>query len=238
MPRPILSVKNLCVNYPSFKLQDVSFDLHEGEIIGLIGENGAGKSTTIKAIMGMIDKSDGEVCYHDKIIKEKDIPEFRQDIGYVGDAELYYAKVKVKQILRFLADLYDDWDDRKMQNYLEAFKLDKEKKIIELSMGMRVKLEIIIALSHHAEIYILDEPTSGLDPIARKEVLNILDDLRRQGKSILFSSHITSDLDKIADRVIYMINGHIELDEKTEVLKERYENVEEVLFALSGEAWK
>lgn len=225
---PILSVQNLQVKYPSFFLKDVSFDLHKGEIVGLVGENGAGKSTTIKAVMGMINKAHGEIKYNGQTVREKDFPKLRQHIGYVGDAELYYAKIKVKRLLRFLADIYDDWDKEKMEHYLNAFGLDKEKKIIELSMGMRVKLELVMALSHHAEIYILDEPTSGLDPVARKEVLEILDKLRSEGRAILFSTHITSDLDKIADRVIYIAGGQIQLNEEMAVIRENYDSVEDI----------
>lgn len=219
----VLSVENLKVEYPSFVLGELNFDLHRSEITGLIGENGAGKTTTIKAIMGMIVPSAGEVFYDGKKVTERNLPDFRQIIGYVGDAELYYARIKVKQILQFLSELYVNWDCELMERYVKAFKLDVEKKIIELSAGMRIKLELVMALSHHAEIYILDEPTSGLDPIARSEILKILRRLKNEEqKTILFSSHITSDIDKIGDRVIYMVEGKLVLDKRIEEIREDF----------------
>lgn len=219
----VLSVENLKVEYPSFVLGELNFDLHRGEIIGLIGENGAGKTTTIKAIMGILMPSAGAVYYNGKKVEEKDIPDFRQIIGYVGDAELYYARIKVRQILKFLSELYVDWDHQLMERYIKEFKLDVEKKIIELSAGMRIKLELVMALSHHAEVYLLDEPTSGLDPIVRSEILKILRKLKKEEqKTILFSSHITSDIDKIGDRVLYMVEGKLVLDKGIEEIREDF----------------
>ncbi|SCJ90861.1 Uncharacterized ABC transporter ATP-binding protein YbhF [uncultured Eubacterium sp.] len=216
----VLSVENLKVEYPSFVLGELNFDLQKGEIIGLIGENGAGKTTTIKAIMGIVMPSAGAVFYNGMQVKERDIPDFRQAIGYVGDAELYYARIKVKQILQFLSELYADWDGALMERYIKIFKLDVEKKMIELSAGMRIKLELVMALSHHAEVYLLDEPTSGLDPIARSEILKILRKLKHEEqKTILFSSHITSDIDKIGDRVMYMVDGKLVLDKRIEEIR-------------------
>lgn len=219
----ILSVEKLKVEYPSFVLGELDFDLHRGEITGLVGQNGAGKTTTIKAIMGIVAPSAGGVFYDGKKVTEKDIPDFRQMIGYVGDAELYYAKIKVKQVLKFLSELYDDWDQQLMERYIKDFKLDVEKKIIELSAGTRIKLELVMALSHHAEVYLLDEPTSGLDPIVRSEILKILRKLKKEeNKAIFFSSHITSDIDKIADRVMYMVDGKLVLDKQINELREDF----------------
>lgn len=226
----LLSIKNLKVQYPFFCLDEISFDINCGEIVGLIGENGAGKSTTIKAIMGMVNRQGGTIQYCGKQIKEKDLPEFRQHTGYVGDAELYYAKIKVKQLLQFLSELYAHWNHEKMNRYLELFHLDKEKKMIELSIGMRVKLEILMALCHDAQIYLLDEPTSGIDPVARNEILQILKEIKQEGKGILFSTHITTDLEKIADRLIYLVDGRIVVDETMEKIKEKYGSAEEVLY--------
>lgn len=230
----VLMIKKLTVKYPGFVLNDISFNLCEGEIIGLVGENGAGKSTTIKAIMGMIDYKCGEIYYKGRLILKKDIPNFRQKIGYVGDVELYYPKIKVKHLLKFLSEIYNNWDLQRMNYYLDILKIDVEKTIIQLSMGMRVKLEIVVALSHNAELYILDEPTSGLDPVIRREILKILLELKKEGKAILLSSHITSDLEKIADRIIYIAEGRLILDEKKEKISEEYSSVEEILFLGKG----
>jgi len=232
--REVLTVKNMTVEYPRFVLKDISFKLCEGEIVGLIGENGAGKSTTMKAIMGMTDCKCGEIYYKGELISKKDMAEFWQKIGYVGDAELYYPKVKVKHILKFLSEIYNDWDLQRMNYYLDILKIDVEKTILQLSMGMRVKLEIAAALSHNAELYILDEPMSGLDPVVRRDILKILLELKKEGKAILLSSHITSDLEKIADRIIYIADGRLILDEKKEALNEEYSSVEEVLFLGKG----
>lgn len=219
----LLRIRSLSKHYDGFDLRNVDLTVPAGSVVGFIGSNGAGKTTTIKAIMGIVAPSAGGVFYNGKKVTEKDIPDFRQIIGYVGDAELYYAKIKVKQVLKFLSELYDDWDQQLMERYIKDFKLDVEKKIIELSAGTRIKLELVIALSHHAEVYLLDEPTSGLDPIVRSEILKILRKLKKEeNKTIFFSSHITSDIDKIADRVMYMVNGKLVLDKQINELREDF----------------
>ena len=228
--KEILKVEELRVTYTSFELDKIDLKLNEGEIVGLVGENGAGKSTTIKAIMGMIKRNSGEIYYLGRVVEPKMHHKFRQKIGYVGDSELYYAKIKIKHILKFLSQIYDDWNKEKEKFYLNKFELDIEKKIIELSMGMRVKFEILIALSHDAQIYLLDEPTSGLDPVIRNEVLNILKALKNDGKAILFSSHITTDLEKIADRIIFMDKGKILVNKNIDSIKNIEGTLEDILF--------
>lgn len=236
---PRLRVENLRVEYPSFCLKDVSFALQPGEIVGMAGENGAGKSTVIKAILGIAACSGGRIFFDGSQIFERDFAKLRQQTGYVGDAELYYAKLKADRLLSFLGDIYEDWDRALMEKYLKEFRIDTEKKMLELSMGMRVKLEIAVALSHHASLYLLDEPTSGLDPMVRSQILKILKKLgKEEGKTILFSSHITSDLDKIADRVLYMSEGRLLMDKRLSDIRREYLKIpmySQLTFAEAGE---
>lgn len=216
----ILRTENLRVEYPSFELKNISFSCSKGEIIGMIGVNGAGKSTTIKAIMQMVSRTDGDIYWKNKKVTRKEISAFRECVGYVGDNDCYYPNIKVGKILHFVSEVYSNWDNDLMEKYIQLFKLDTNKKMKELSTGMRVKLDLLMAMSHHAELYILDEPTSGLDPVVRKEVLDILYDLAKmEGKSVIISSHITSDLEKIADRVLYLVDGEMVVDESAEQVK-------------------
>lgn len=216
----LLSVENLRVSYPGFELNDISFTCHKGEFIGVIGVNGAGKSTTIKAIMQMIARDGGDICWKSEKVTEKKIVTFRECIGYVGDNDCYYPNIKVGKILRFVSALYSNWDYETMEKYLRIFKLDTNKKMKELSTGMRVKLDLLMAMSHNAELYILDEPTSGLDPLVRKEVIDILhDSVKCEGKTVILSSHITSDLEKTADRILYLVDGTVVVDNGVEQIR-------------------
>lgn len=231
----VLKVENLLVTYQNFKLDNISFCCKSGEIVGLIGVNGAGKSTTIKAIMQIVPRQGGKVIWKGETVTPKKISEFREHAGYVGDNGCYYPNVKVKKILSFVSGLYRDWDYKLMEDYIDKFHLDTNKKMKELSTGMRVKLDLLIAMSHNAGIYILDEPTSGLDPVVREEVLRILHDLaKNHGKLVIISSHITSDLEKIADRAIYIVDGKIALDAGIEEIQKEFRTLEDVLFYLEN----
>lgn len=219
----LLQVKELTVTYPRFTLDKVSFDCAKGEVLGVIGVNGAGKSTTIKGIMHMIEKQGGEIYWKGNPVTAKRVPAFREEVGYVGDNDCYYPNVKVKKILKIVSGLYKNWDMEAMENYLSKFCLDTDKKMKELSTGMRVKLDLLMAMSHHADVYILDEPTAGLDPVVRAELLHILSHLAKdENKGVIISSHITSDLEKIADRIVYLVDGKVELDEKVNRIREKY----------------
>ena len=210
----ILEVKDLKVKYPGFCLDNISFSCQKGKIIGIIGTNGAGKSTTIKAIMHIIEREQGDIFWKGKTLTPKIISNFRENVGYVGENDCYYPNIKIRKILKMMSELYSNWDNETMEKYINIFQLDIGKKVKELSTGMRVKLDLLMAMSHNAEIYILDEPTSGLDPVIRKELLEILEHLAKdEEKTVIISSHITSDLEKIADRIIYIVSGKIELDD-------------------------
>lgn len=204
----VLKVTNLTKNYPKFSLQEVSFSVESGKIMGFIGRNGAGKTTALKSIMNMVHMSSGSVEFFGLDMTKNEM-EIKQRIGYASGIVDYYKKKKIKKLLAITKRFYHQWNDELCNHYLEVFSLDTTKRPAELSEGMKVKLNLAIALSHNAELLILDEPTSGLDPISRSELLEIFKLLRKKGVSILFSTHITSDLDQCADDITYIRDGKI-----------------------------
>lgn len=204
----ILEVNNISKKYPGFELKDVSFSVEKGTIMGFVGRNGAGKTTVLKSIMNMVHTTEGNVTCFGMNMKENENA-IKQRIGYSGGAVDYYKKKKISKLLRITKGFYDNWDEDVSNRYMKLFSLDKNKTPSELSEGMKVKLNLVTALSHGAELLILDEPTSGLDPVSREELLEIFTYLKTQGISILFSTHITSDLDKCADDITYIREGSI-----------------------------
>lgn len=204
-----LEVSGLTKVYPKFKLDDVSFSLEQGYIMGFIGENGAGKTTTLKAILNLITLDGGEVRLFDKVFRADDI-HLKHLIGCAFGGFDYYTRNKIKTMTQVIKRFYPNWDDKVYEYYMKRFKLDDQKRIIELSEGMKVKYNLAIALSHGARLLILDEPTSGLDPISRDELLTIFQELILNDElTILFSTHITSDLEKCADFITYIQGGKI-----------------------------
>lgn len=204
----ILRIKSITKEYTGFKLDNVSFDVAKGTIMGLIGRNGAGKSTTMKAILNMIHTDSGSVSYFGMDMKEHE-REIKRRIGFAGGEADYYKRKKIRDILAITKRFYMNWDDEACNKYMKMFSLDENKTPSELSSGMKVKLNLVMALSHGAELLILDEPTSGLDPVSRDELLEIFKYLKKQGTTILFSTHITSDLEKCADDITYIRGGKI-----------------------------
>lgn len=204
-----LDVRNLNKKYPDFQLKDVSFQLEKGYIMGFIGANGAGKTTTIKSILNMIHLDSGDVQILGKNMAAHEI-ELKQEIGWAFGDSAFYTRSKIKTLTDVIKKFYKNWDEETYASYLRRFKLDENKKIAELSTGMKVKYSLAIALSHGAKLLILDEPTSGLDPVARDDLLDIFQELVIDGEiSILFSTHITSDLEKCADFITFIENGQI-----------------------------
>lgn len=204
-----LDIRSLTKSYPNFQLKDVSFQLEKGYIMGFIGANGAGKTTTIRSILNMIHIDGGEVCILGKNIAEHEL-ELKQEIGYAFGGVEYYTRSKMKTLTDVIKKFYANWNEDIYRSYLRRFKLDDNKKIAELSTGMKVKYSLALALSHGAKLLILDEPTSGLDPVARDDLLDIFQELVLDGEiSILFSTHITSDLEKVADYITFIENGRI-----------------------------
>lgn len=213
MSEAILQVRGLCKTYPKFRLENVSFSVEAGSIMGLIGRNGAGKTTTLKSILHIVHPDAGEIRYFglDYAQNERAI---RQRIGYAGGAVDFYKRKKIGELLSVTSRFYDNWDEAACRKYLQAFSLDPDKTPMQLSEGMRVKLSLTLALSHGAELLLLDEPTSGLDPVSREELLDSFRFLQSRGVSILFSTHITSDLEKCANHITYLSKGRLLASER------------------------
>lgn len=204
-----LDIKNLNKKYEHFHLRNVSFQLEKGYIMGFIGANGAGKTTTIKSILNLTRMDSGEIHIFGKSMVEHEV-ELKQEIGSAFGEINFYTGSKIKTLTNVIKRFYSNWDDETYKKYLKKFNLIEDKKIAELSTGMKVKYRLALALSHGAKLLILDEPTSGLDPVARDNLLDIFQELVQDGEiSILFSTHITSDLEKCADYVTYIHNGQI-----------------------------
>lgn len=234
----LCDVKNLRKTYGAFSLSDLSFELHSGRITGFIGRNGAGKTTTIKSILGLVHADGGQVRYFDLPFSEHE-REIKKRIGFSTGAVNYYPKKKLKQIAAVTKSFYENWDERAYQEYLTLFSLDENKMPCQLSEGMKVKWNLLLALSHRAEILILDEPTSGLDPFSRDELLDLLVELKNRGVAILFSTHITSDLEKCADDIMYIRKGRLIASCSQDIFREKYcnhgENLEDAILRMEKE---
>jgi ABC-2 type transport system ATP-binding protein len=218
----ILEVRNLAKNYPGFSLSNISFTLEKGYIMGFIGPNGAGKTTTIRLIMNLIRRNSGEIKVFglDNI---KDELEVKERVGFVYDENHFYNELSVLEMKKIIAPFYSKWDDSVFKDYLDRFELAPRKKIKDLSRGMKMKFSLVIALSHHADLLLLDEPTSGLDPIFRSELLDILAEIiQDENKSIFLSTHLTADLDKIADYITFINRGTLVFCEAKDTIMERY----------------
>lgn len=207
----ILTVHHLCKNYPQFSLSDVSFSLEKGTIMGLIGENGAGKSTTMKLILGMTRPDSGSISMFGR---EGISAENREDIGVVFDELPFIQTMFTSHLGKVMKGVYKNWNQQTYEQYLKRFGLPDKKELKDFSRGMKMKLSLAVALSHNAKLLILDEPTSGLDPVVRAEILDIFLDFISDGeRSVLVSSHITSDLEKVADYITFIHNGRLMLCE-------------------------
>ena len=205
----VLFIDKLNKNYPTFSLKDVSFEVKPGEIMGFIGRNGAGKTTTLKCIMNLVHYESGKICAFDTDMTENEL-ENKQRIGFTLSELNYYPNKTIRQLMNVTKRFYKNFDEHKFNEVCKIFNLNIDKKLEELSSGMKVKYSVAIALSHKAELLILDEPTSGLDPVSRDEILDIFREIVKNGdRAILFSTHITSDLDKCASNITYIHDGSI-----------------------------
>lgn len=220
----VLEIENLCKCYENFALQNVTFRVAEGRIVGFIGRNGAGKTTVLKSLLHFVTPDSGEVRFfgqdfsaHEQAIKQK--------IGFVSGGVRFYPKKKLRVLADVTRRFYPNWDETAFKRYLQRFSLDPEKTPDMLSEGMKVKFSLALALSHHAELLILDEPTSGLDPVSRAELLDEFLKLQKEGVSILFSTHIISDLEKCADDIVYISNGRILAEAPMQSFLESYRAV-------------
>lgn len=218
----ILEIKNLSKKYKGFELKNVNIKLPKGMIMGFIGENGAGKTTTIKSILNIINRDSGEIKIFGLDNKENE-RKIKEDIGVVLDDSFLSEYLNPSDINKIMKNIYKNWDEKLYFKYIEDFKLPKEKISKEYSSGMKMKLKIAVALAHHPRLLILDEPTSGLDPVARNEILDIFQEfIQDENKGIFVSSHITSDLEHIADYITFINNGEIIFTKTRDELLENY----------------
>lgn len=221
----VLSITGLCKRYPAFELADVGFTVQQGEIMGFIGRNGAGKTTTLKALLNFVHPDAGEIAFFGLPFQPNET-QIKRRVGFVSGGVDYYLRSSLRAITGVTRAFYPTWDEAAYRDYLRRFELDERKTPGQLSAGMKVKYNLALALSHRAELLILDEPTSGLDPVSRDDLLDVFLSLAREGVSILFSTHITSDLEKCADRITYIQNGRIFASEALETFVARYRALE------------
>ena len=216
----ILEIRSLSKDYGSFKLDNISFDVPRGSIMGLIGENGAGKTTIIKLILNLIKKDSGEIRIFGEEASEKVL---KDRIGVVLDESSFYESFSPQDIEKVMANIYDRWDSEAYRSYIEKFGLPEKKRVKEFSRGMKMRLALSVALSHNAELLILDEAMSGLDPVARNDIMDVFFEFIQNEKcSILISSHITGDLEKISDYITFIHKGGLLLTESKDELMGEY----------------
>lgn len=218
----MLSIRDLKKHYENFDIENVSFDIPKGAVVGLIGENGAGKSTVIKCILGAVHPDGGQILFDGKEIREtcrKD----RQKIAFVFDDTGLPLELDLEMLDKVLCRIYDKWDTAKFRSLIREFSLPRDKMLKDFSKGMKMKAAIAVAFSYDSDVLILDEPTSGLDPVVRDEIIEMIYNYNQNGdRSVLLSSHITADLEKICDYIVYIHEGRIIFNEEKDELLNRY----------------
>jgi ABC-2 type transport system ATP-binding protein len=236
MEEKLLEIVGLGKHYPSFDLKDVSFALKPGRIMGFIGRNGSGKTTTLKCIYNLVSPTSGTVCFEGRPLSENEAL-FKTQIGLLFGEVSYYPNKRLRVMTDVTRRFYPGWDEKLYEHYLNEFGLDDKKRIKELSGGMKVKYGLALALSHGAKMLLLDEPTSGLDPVSRDEVLDLFLSIVGDGQhGILFSTHVISDLEKCADDILYIQNGRIVANETVAAFKGSYDHYEGDSSALGEDA--
>lgn len=217
-----IELRNLTKVYPEFTVDNISLDVKQGYITGLIGPNGVGKSSLIKMMLGMIHPDSGSVKILGCDMPKQEV-DIKQRIGIVSDDCFYYEHLTIRDSKKMIAPFYQKWDEKKFNRLLEQFELSPKKKIKDLSKGMKIKFSLAVALSHEAELLIMDEPTSGLDPVFRREMLDLLAEMMQDERNtIIFSTHITTDLDRIADYIAFINRGKLVFNEAKDDIFERY----------------
>ena len=205
----LIEIRGLCKNFEKFQLKNVDITLEEGFIMGFIGRNGAGKSTTLKTTLNLMNNDGGQVKLCGLSMPNDEI-EIKNQVGYVFGGVDFYPEAKIGRITKVTKSFYKEWNDELYRQLCERFEIDESKKFKQLSAGMKVKYSLAIAMCHNPRLLILDEPTSGLDPAARDDLVLLFQEFIEDGKhSILFSTHITSDLEKCADYITYIKQGQI-----------------------------
>lgn len=224
MSKNAIEVRNLTKKYDDFEIDNMCFDIPEGSIVGFIGENGAGKSTTMKAILGLVPTEAGEIRVLDHPVGKDSVDEnWREQISVVFDECNFPNELKVKNINIFMKNIYRTWNENLFKEYLQKFELPVNKKVRELSKGMKMKLSIATALSHDSRLLILDEATSGLDPVVRNDILDIFREyVEDERRTVFLSSHITSDIEKVADYIMLIHKGKVLLMESKDKLLYEY----------------
>jgi ABC-2 type transport system ATP-binding protein len=218
----VLEVRNLNKSYGDFCLNELNFKLEKGYVMGFIGPNGSGKSTTIKSIMNLIKKDSGSISIFG-MDSVKDEREIKEKIGFVYDENIFYGMLTINEMKNIIACFYRKWDENKFEEYIKHFGLNPNKVIDKLSKGMKIKFALALALSHGAELIVMDEPTSGLDPAFRSELMDILYNvIQNEEMSIFFSTHITADLEKIADYITFINKGSMVFSESKEEVLQKY----------------
>lgn len=222
MSRYALEINNLTKKYKDFTLDDVSFSLEKGSVMGLIGQNGAGKTTIIKLILNALGKNAGTINVFDLDNIENEVA-VKTRIGYVADEDYLFVNSNLKSHARAYSIMFPDWDEELFNKYITMWDLPLKKKFAEYSKGMKTKAMLALTLAHKPDMLVLDEPTAGLDPVARIEVLDLLREFVADGeKAVLFSTHITGDLDKIADYITLLINGKVTETMSIDKIEEKY----------------
>lgn len=218
----MLSIRDLKKHYENFDIENVSFDIPKSAVVGLIGENGAGKSTVIKCILGAVHPDGGQILFDGKEIREtcrKD----RQKIAFVFDDTGLPLELDLGMLDKVLCRIYDKWGTAKFRSLIREFSLPRDKMLKDFSKGMKMKAAIAVAFSYDSDVLILDEPTSGLDPVVRDEIIEMIYNYNQNGdRSVLLSSHITADLEKICDYIVYIHEGRIIFNEEKDELLNRY----------------
>ena len=218
-----IEIRSLCKHYKGFSLDDLNLDLPYGCVLGLVGENGAGKSTTIRLIMDALERDGGTVSVLGADNQSKEFLDLKEDIGVVLDETFVPEVINAKQMGKIMAGTYKNWDQAVYDGWIRRFDLPPDKKFKDYSRGMTMKLGIAAALSHRPRLLLLDEATGGLDPMVREELLEVFADFAAQdGHAVLLSSHIVSDLERICDYIAFLHKGRLVLCEEKDLLLDKY----------------
>ncbi len=218
-----IEIRSLCKHYKGFSLDDLNLDLPYGCVLGLVGENGAGKSTTIRLIMDTLERDGGTVSVLGTDNRSKEFLDLKEDIGVVLDETFVPEVINARQMGKIMAGTYKNWDQAVYDGWIRRFELPLDKKFKDYSRGMTMKLGIAAALSHHPRLLLLDEATGGLDPMVREELLEVFADFAaEEGHAVLLSSHIVSDLERICDYIAFLHKGRLVLCEEKDLLLDKY----------------